>query len=83
IRPEHLEACDAEVADFILTVEIVEPLGADTLLYGKMAGNANLIIAEQPGKRHYRRGETVALRMDRERVHLFDKQTQQRIDHDR
>ncbi|MEX1057750.1 MAG: sn-glycerol-3-phosphate import ATP-binding protein UgpC [Natronospirillum sp.] len=83
IRPEHLEACDANAADFILTVEIVEPLGADTLLYGKMAGNANLIIAEQPGKRHYRRGETVALRMDRERVHLFDKQTQQRINHDR
>lgn len=83
IRPEHLEACDPEDADFTLKVEIIEPLGADTLLYGKLEGNNELIIAEQPGKLEYKRGQTVPLHLDRDRVHIFDKKTERRLNNDR
>lgn len=79
IRPEHLEACAEDKSDFSLEVDIIEPLGADTLLYGRIPGNDNLIIAEQPGKRRYARGDVVPLRVDRERVHLFDAETERRI----
>jgi sn-glycerol 3-phosphate transport system ATP-binding protein len=83
IRPEHLETCDPDDSDFILKIEIIEPLGADTLLYGRIEGNDELIIAEQPGKLEYKRGQTVPLRLDRERVHLFDRKTQRRLNNAR
>ncbi|WLD57963.1 sn-glycerol-3-phosphate import ATP-binding protein UgpC [Salinispirillum sp. LH 10-3-1] len=79
LRPEHLEACAPEDADFTLEVEMVEPLGADTLLYGRLPGNPDLMVAEQSGKIRYERGTQVPLRVDRANIHLFNKDTQQRI----
>ncbi|TGG90255.1 sn-glycerol-3-phosphate import ATP-binding protein UgpC [Natronospirillum operosum] len=79
VRPEHLEACSEAEADFHLKVDIIEPLGADTLLYGHLPGSDSLMIAEQPGKRRYTRGDVVPLRVDRERLHLFDAETEQRL----
>src|SRR5947199_4151175 len=34
VRPEHLEPCSEAEADFVATVDLVEPLGADTLAHG-------------------------------------------------
>lgn len=78
-RPEHLESCSPEQSDFTLTVEIIEPLGADTLLYGNFPGTETLVMAEQSGKARFQSGEQIALRLDRERLHLFDPQTELRI----
>ncbi|MEX2320276.1 MAG: TOBE domain-containing protein, partial [Saccharospirillum sp.] len=79
IRPEHMEACDEPEADFTLSVDMIEPLGADTLLYGKFPGSNTLITSEQPGKLEFKRGHRLALRIDRERCHLFDKATGKRV----
>ncbi|WP_151703546.1 sn-glycerol-3-phosphate import ATP-binding protein UgpC [Nitrincola alkalilacustris] len=79
LRPEHLEACEMPDADFVLQVEMVEPLGADTLLYGRLPGNEDLMVAEQSGKIRYERGTKVPLRVDRSSIHLFDKDSQRRI----
>ncbi len=81
MRPEHLETCSTEEADFYLTIEMIEPLGADTLLYGKIPGHDQLLIAEQPGKISYQRHAEVPLRLDRERVHLFNPETGRRVNH--
>ncbi len=79
VRPEHLETCSEEESDFVLSVDIIEPLGADTLLYGRIPGSDELIIAEQPGKLLYQRGDKVPLKVDRERLHLFDVESGQRV----
>lgn len=79
IRPEHMEACEESEADFTLSVDMIEPLGADTLLYGKFPGSDTLITSEQPGKLEFKRGHRLALRIDRERCHLFDKATGKRV----
>jgi len=39
IRPEHLEPCAESEAKFVVEVDLIEPLGADTLVYGHLAGN--------------------------------------------
>ena len=38
VRPEHLEPCAESEANFIAEVDLVEPLGADTLAHGKVEG---------------------------------------------
>lgn len=78
-RPEHLESCSPEQSDFTLSVEIIEPLGADTLLYGNFPDTDILVLAEQSGKAHFHSGERIPLRFDRQRLHLFDPQTELRI----
>ncbi|WP_108126500.1 ABC transporter ATP-binding protein [Saccharospirillum mangrovi] len=78
-RPEHLESCSPEQSDFTLSVEIVEPLGADTLLYGNFPNTDVLVLAEQSGKAHFHGGESLPLRFDRQRLHLFDPHSELRI----
>src|SRR6478736_512402 len=41
VRPEHLEPCAESAAKLVLEVDLVEPLGADTLVYGRPSGNRN------------------------------------------
>ena len=36
MRPEHLEACETENAMMFLQVELLEKLGADTVVYGSL-----------------------------------------------
>ncbi|MGH8702711.1 MAG: sn-glycerol-3-phosphate ABC transporter ATP-binding protein UgpC, partial [Burkholderiales bacterium] len=38
IRPEHLEPCTESEAAIVAEVDLVEPLGADTLVYGHVSG---------------------------------------------
>ncbi|MGE4534726.1 sn-glycerol-3-phosphate import ATP-binding protein UgpC [Halomonas sp.] len=78
-RPEHLEACGEAEADLVMEVEIVEPLGADTLLYGRVPGHDELLIAKHPGKHRHDRGARVPLRLDRQHLHLFDVDSQRRL----
>src|ERR1051326_8440210 len=41
IRPEHLEPCSESQAQLVLEVDLVEPLGADTLVYGHVRNQPN------------------------------------------
>jgi sn-glycerol 3-phosphate transport system ATP-binding protein len=78
-RPETLHPDPAGAIALIVT--LVEALGADTLVHGKMGGaQGPLITARLPGVVRVREGERMNLRVAPEEVHLFDRASGQRID---
>ncbi|HYD55431.1 MAG TPA: sn-glycerol-3-phosphate import ATP-binding protein UgpC [Burkholderiales bacterium] len=78
IRPEHLEPCSESDAMLQLEVELVEPLGADTLVYGRIPGSAARIAARMHASMDARPGR-LALRYDPAQAHYFDSKTGARI----
>ena len=77
IRPEHLRACDAAQAFVTGTVEMVEQLGADTLVHidhGKVP-----IIARMPQGAQPDVGSPFSVDADPARVFLFDTATGARL----
>ena len=79
IRPEHLEAADGE-ANAQLTVELVEQLGADTLVHGHFGSDRTDLTARLPGVKHLGAGEILPLSVMPEHLHLFDAETGARLD---
>ncbi len=77
IRPEHLAPSSAFDAHFSGTVEMVEQLGADTLVH--LAHGKDLLTARLPHGAHPDAGSTLHLTADPARVYLFDAATGARI----
>ncbi len=72
IRPEHLVLAGQETPDFWLEIEIIEKLGSDSYLYGRMPDGTPITVRsplENPAERNQRLG----IRLDRSRLHIFDK----------
>ncbi|HEX2545347.1 MAG TPA: sn-glycerol-3-phosphate ABC transporter ATP-binding protein UgpC [Ramlibacter sp.] len=66
-RPEHMELADDGVAGEVV---VVEPTGADTQVFTRLAG---VEVTSVFRERHaFRPGETIRLRPDPARAHLFD-----------
>ncbi|WP_016854510.1 sn-glycerol-3-phosphate import ATP-binding protein UgpC [Halomonas smyrnensis] len=83
IRPEHLSVVpegDAIDGDLSVRVELVEPLGADTLVHARLEGQDDPVVARVDGIRAVAEGDSLALRPDAGRLHLFDPETGQRLD---
>ena len=74
IRPEHLEPVSRDSATLEFTVELVEALGADSLVHGQLAGAAQgpAVTVRLDGARPITTGETLPLAVAPERVHFFD-----------
>ena len=77
IRPEHIALCGGGEADLHVTATMVEPLGADTLVHGALAhagtdGAGPDLTVRLPGIVRLQAGERLPLRIDRDRIHLFD-----------
>jgi sn-glycerol 3-phosphate transport system ATP-binding protein len=70
IRPEHLEPCDPQRAQFSATVEMVELLGADALVH--MGRHGEQLTARLPHGARPESGATLHLAVDPARVYLFD-----------
>ena len=70
IRPEHLRPVPAAEAMLSGQVEMVEQLGADTLLH--VGHGAETIIARMPHEIRHEVGSTIHLTADPARVFLFD-----------
>ena len=71
IRPEHVEMAGQEEGDFPATIEIVEKLGAESLVYLQHdASDVPLTMRTSPDRR-LRAGETVHVRLNKERLHIF------------
>ena len=72
LRPEHLEqTTDGDgVAD--LHVDVVEQLGADTIVHGHFGTDNTDLTVRLPGVRHLRSGELLPLSALSTHVHLFD-----------
>jgi len=83
VRPEHLEPADAASACFSLVADFVELLGSDLLVFGYAApGKAGGQIAARLHASLRGRTGQVPLRFDAGNMHLFDPQSQQRIELD-
>ena len=78
IRPEHLEPCAEADAALVAEVDLVEPLGADTLVYGHVDGVGTRIAARMPASSAPRPGK-LALRYDPANAHYFDAESGLRL----
>ena len=78
IRPEHLHLDENGPLKF--QVSFAEPLGANTLLHGRLEGMDEAFTASLPGVHQMSAGsETVSLSVNPENVHVFDAKTEKRI----
>jgi sn-glycerol 3-phosphate transport system ATP-binding protein len=80
IRPEHLEPCAESVAAIVAEVDLIEPLGADTLVYGRVAGSDGARVAARlPASSQVQAGK-LGLRYDPTNAHWFDPASGRRIE---
>jgi ABC-type sugar transport system ATPase subunit len=77
VRPEHLEPCAEAEANLVAEIDLIEPLGADTLVYGHLQGGTR-IAARLHSSVDARTGR-LPLRYRPEHAHYFDAQTGSRI----
>ncbi|HTP62536.1 MAG TPA: sn-glycerol-3-phosphate import ATP-binding protein UgpC [Burkholderiales bacterium] len=77
VRPEHLVPCAASEAGLTIVVDLVEPLGADTLVYG-MTGEARVVVRLSSADRVPQ--GTLPLRFDPANAHWFDPASGKRIE---
>ncbi len=79
IRPEHLEPCAASAAMLTVDVDLIEPLGADIIVYGHIGdGESARVAARLPATADARAGK-LPLRYDAANVHWYDPQSGKRI----
>ncbi len=84
VRPEAITddatyVSQHTVTGFSADVDVVELLGAETYLYVTVNGSLPLTARVDPTTSQSRVGEVVALAIDANRIHLFDKETEQSI----
>ncbi len=71
IRPEHLRVSPASAPDAAATVELVEPLGADTLIHVRLDGGP-AVVARADGAASFATPAPAVLEWPAEQIHLFD-----------
>ena len=76
LRPEHLGLADD--GPIPLKTELLERLGADTIVHGRLADGTRL-VARTEGTLALRLGDTVHLAIAPEQIHLFDPETGGRL----
>jgi ABC-type sugar transport system ATPase subunit len=80
LRPQTLQLATGQPM-LALQVDVVEYLGMESLLVGRLAGGGEgRVTAVLPGQRGDLLRQTVALEMDPDALHAFDKSTGQRVD---
>jgi sn-glycerol 3-phosphate transport system ATP-binding protein len=72
LRPEHLEQSGDGNGVAHLHVDVIEQLGADTIVHGHFGASSTDLTVRLPGVRHLRSGEVLPLAVDPGHVHLFD-----------
>ena len=79
IRPEHLEPCAEAEALLVPEIDLIEPLGADTLVYGHLDGKGVRIAARLHASLPARTGR-LPLRYRPADAHYFDAESGARIE---
>lgn len=80
IRPEHFQLAEPSCATVHLHVDLVEELGADTLVHGHLGSVATPLIVRLPGISKVYAGETLPLSVAPQYLHLFDPANERRLD---
>ena len=78
VRPEHLVQDDAGAIRIV--VQMVEQLGANTLVHGVLEGSETDVVASVPGHVTSDAGTVMRFSAAAEDLHLFDATTGKRID---
>jgi sn-glycerol 3-phosphate transport system ATP-binding protein len=78
IRPEHIIADPA--GPLSITVQMGEPLGANTLLHGRITGNNDAFTLSLLGVHHAVAGEVVRFGVAPSNLHFFDPESGARLD---
>ena len=79
IRPEHFELVEEEACMMRFSVDHVEILGADTLVYGHFGEDKTSLTVRLPDVHHFERNTLLPLSVSSEKLHLFDKKDGNRI----
>ena len=74
IRPEHITTCPEEEADLSATVEIVEKLGAEMMVYLQTGAAEETLTMRALPDQSVVPGDKVHIRFDRDRLHFFDRE---------
>jgi len=77
IRPEHVIADDN--GPLSITVRMGEPLGANTLLHGRLDGTSDAFTISLPGVHHTVAGQVIRFAVDSKHIHFFDIKSGERI----
>jgi multiple sugar transport system ATP-binding protein len=78
IRPEDItDATSSSAASFDATIDVVEPMGAETFLHLK-TGGATLVARLRPTSQH-KPGQSLRVSLDLSKAHLFDARTENRL----
>jgi sn-glycerol 3-phosphate transport system ATP-binding protein len=75
IRPEHLIVMEKGAGLVDLKVDMVEALGADTLVHGYLGTNRTAVTVRMPGVMKVAAADILHLTCEPERLHLFDPQS--------
>ncbi len=79
IRPEHLEPGQEGSGVAHLQVDLVELLGADTLVHGHFGDDRGDLTVRLGGVHHLTAGETLPLRVQPQNLHLYDRESGRRL----
>jgi sn-glycerol 3-phosphate transport system ATP-binding protein len=79
IRPEHLEMAGEGNGIAHLNIDVVEQLGADTLVHGHFGSDRTDLTVRLLGIQSFGPGETLPFTVDPEHLHLFDAESGKRI----
>jgi sn-glycerol 3-phosphate transport system ATP-binding protein len=82
IRPEHLERAEDGAGLAHITVQVVEQLGADTLIHGHFGSERAGLTVRFSGTVALAPDEVLPLHVTPEHLHLFDAETGARLDGD-
>jgi multiple sugar transport system ATP-binding protein len=77
IRPEHLDLTDSG-RGLSAEVVVVEPTGAEILVFARMAGQEVSVVFKE--RHQFHPGDKINLTPHTGTVHLFDKASGQRVD---
>jgi multiple sugar transport system ATP-binding protein len=80
VRPESLRLAGESEPGFVLTVELVEELGADAYVHGRLAEGGDRIVVRVDGRTPPRLGDSVRVSLrDASEIHLFDPESGLRL----
>jgi sn-glycerol 3-phosphate transport system ATP-binding protein len=79
VRPEHLEPCAESEAMLTVEVDLIEPLGSDTLVYGHIGDAGGTRVAARLHASLAAKTGRLPLRYDPVNVHWFDPASGRRI----
>jgi len=81
VRPEHLEPCGASDASMTVDIDLIEPLGSDTLVYGHAGANgAGARVAVRLHQSMTAQTGHLPVRYAPAHAHYFDPQSGKRIE---